>query len=147
MRHKRPESLSSQPHPTPSLPISQEESSHQKPNPPETWTCSIRELQESKFLCVCAQLRGPVGLFVTYGLLPARLLRLWDFSGKITEVGCHFLLQGIFLTLSSVQFSSVQSRSHVRLFDTPWTAASQASLTITNYWSLRKLLSSGSCPP
>ena len=107
MIHKRPESLSSQPHPTPSLPISQEESSHQKPNPPETWTCSIQELQESKFLCVCAQLRGPVGLFATYGLLPARLLRLWDFSGKITEVGCHFLLQGIFLTLSSVQFSSV----------------------------------------
>ena len=30
------------------------------------------------------------------------------------------------------QFSSVQSLSHVRLFTTPWTAAHQASLSITN---------------
>ena len=36
------------------------------------------------------------------------------------------------------QFSSVQSLSHVRLFATPWTAASQASLSITNSWSLLK---------
>ena len=31
-----------------------------------------------------------------------------------------------------IQFSSVQSLSHVRLFATPWTAALQASLSITN---------------
>ena len=71
---------------------------------------------------------------------------------------CHFLLQGIFYTqesnphllqvsclageffthwatwealgFSSVQ--SVQSLSRVRLFETPWTAARQASLSITN---------------
>ena len=36
----------------------------------------------------------------------------------------------------SVQFSSVQSLSHVRLFATPWIAARQASLSITNSWSL-----------
>ena len=41
----------------------------------------------------------------------------------------------------SVQFSSVQSLSHVRLFATPWTAALQASLSITNSWSLLKLMS------
>ena len=33
------------------------------------------------------------------------------------------------------QFSSVQSLSHVWLFATPWTAARQASLSITNSWS------------
>ena len=33
---------------------------------------------------------------------------------------------------SSVQFSSLQSLSHVRLFATPWIAARQASLSITN---------------
>ena len=33
------------------------------------------------------------------GLQPARLLCPWDFPGKDTGVGCHFLLQGIFLTL------------------------------------------------
>ena len=40
-----------------------------------------------------------------------------------------------------VQFSSVQSLSRVRLFVTPWTAARQASLSITNSQSLLKLLS------
>ena len=37
--------------------------------------------------------------------------------------------------------SSIQSLSHVRLFATPWTAACQASLFITNAWSLLKLMS------
>jgi len=37
--------------------------------------------------------------------------------------------------------SSVQSLSHVRFFATPWTAARQASLSITNSWSLLKLMS------
>ena len=40
-----------------------------------------------------------------------------------------------------VQFSSVQSLSRVRLFATPWTEACQASLSITNSWSLPKLMS------
>ena len=39
------------------------------------------------------------------------------------------------------KFSSVQSLSHVRLFATPWTAARQASLSISNSWSLPKLMS------
>ena len=38
-------------------------------------------------------------------------------------------------------FSSVQLLSHVRLFATPWTAACQASLSITNSQSLLKLMS------
>ena len=46
-----------------------------------------------------------------------------------------------------MQFSSVQSLSHVRLFTTPWTAAHQASLSITNSWSLRKLMSIESVMP
>ena len=41
----------------------------------------------------------------------------------------------------SVQFSSVQSLSRVRLFATPWIAAHQASLSITNSWSSLKLMS------
>ena len=40
------------------------------------------------------------------------------------------------LTLKySFHFSSVQSLSHVQLFVTPWTAAHQASLSVTNTWS------------
>ena len=37
--------------------------------------------------------------------------------------------------------SSVQLLSHVRLFATPWTAACQAILFITNSWSLLRLMS------
>ena len=42
---------------------------------------------------------------------------------------------------------SVQSLSHVQLFATPWTPASQASLSITNSWSLLKLTSIESMMP
>ena len=72
-------------------------------------------------------------------------------------MGCQFLLQGICLTqglnprllhqqgdslplhyLARTQFSSVQSLSCVQLFVTPWTAARQASLSITNSQRLLK---------
>ena len=39
-----------------------------------------------------------------------------------------------------LRFDSVQSLSLVRLFATPWTAADQVSLSITNSWSLLKLV-------
>ena len=44
-------------------------------------------------------------------------------------------------------FSSVQSLSHVQLFETPFTAAHQASLSITNSQSLLKLISIESVMP
>ena len=37
----------------------------------------------------------------THELEPARLLCPWNSPGKNTEVSCHFLLQGIFLTQGS----------------------------------------------
>ena len=40
-----------------------------------------------------------------------------------------------------------QSLSHVRLFESRWTAACQASLSITGSWSLLKLMSIGSVMP
>ena len=36
-----------------------------------------------------------------HGLQPSRLFYPWDSPGKNTEVGCHFLLQGIFPTQGS----------------------------------------------
>ena len=48
---------------------------------------------------------------------------------------------------TSVQFSSVQLLSHVRLFATPWTVACQGSLSNTNSWSLLKLMSIESVMP
>ena len=44
-------------------------------------------------------------------------------------------------------FSSVQSHRRVRLFETPWTTARQASLSITNSRSLPKLMSIESVMP
>ena len=42
-----------------------------------------------------------VSLFATPGLQPTRLLCPWDFPGNNTAVGCHCLLQRIFLTQGS----------------------------------------------
>ena len=50
-------------------------------------------------------------------------------------------------TLSLYSVCSVQSLSHVQLFDTPWTTARQASLSITNARSLPKLMSIESVMP
>ena len=51
------------------------------------------------------------------------------------------------VTEQRVQFISVQLLSHVQLFATPWTAACQASLSITNSQSLLKLMSIESVMP
>ena len=48
---------------------------------------------------------------------------------------------------SNYTFSSVQLLSHVRLFATPWIAARQASLSITNSWSSLRLTSIESVMP
>ena len=104
---------------------------------------------------VCVRMLSHVSLW-PHWLQPTRLQCPWDFPGKNTGVGCHFLLQGIFPTQGSNsgllyllhwqvdslpltppgkpcnQFSSAQSLSHVRLFVTPWIAACQASRSITN---------------
>ena len=62
----------------------------------------------------------------------AETLLMWD--------PYSFLMQAFSDTLS-VQFSSVQSLSRVRLLVTPWIAAHQASLSIKNSWSLSKPMS------
>ena len=53
----------------------------------------------------------------------------------------------VYFKLISVQFSSVQSLSRVRLFATSWIAARQASLSITNSWSSLRLMSIESVMP
>ena len=51
------------------------------------------------------------------------------------------------MTLMSLQFTSVQALSRVRLFATPWTAACQASLSITISQSSPKFMSIESVMP
>ena len=53
----------------------------------------------------------------------------------------------LFTCYLSIQFSSIQSLSHVWLFETQWTAAPQASLSITNSWNLLKFMSIVSVMP
>ena len=55
------------------------------------------------------------------------------------------LIKSISLISSPVQYSSISS--HVRLIATPWTAACQTSLSITNSWSWLKLMSIESVMP
>ena len=59
----------------------------------------------------------------------------------------HCIAKHIFQKKYSYIFSSVQLLSCVQLFATPWTAACQASLSITNSWSLLKLMSTESVMP
>ena len=63
----------------------------------------------------------------------------WDYPVALSSITHNFI--------SHVQFNSVQWLSHVRLFVTPWTAACQASLSITNSRSLPKLMSIESVMP
>ena len=52
--------------------------------------------------CMCAKsLYGLCEALRPHGLKSARLLCPWDFPGKDTGVGCHFILQGIFPTQRS----------------------------------------------
>ena len=67
-----------------------------------------------------------------HGLQPTKLLHPWDFPGK-SQLKCKFQL-----TYSCI--NEVKLLSHVQLFATPWTAACQGSLSITNYQSLLRLM-------
>ena len=73
------------------------------------------------------------------------ILRI-DYDTTLVRSKCE-LLGNRRVNSVSVQFSSVQSLSRVRLFATPWIAALQASLTITNSRSPPKPLSIESVMP
>ena len=59
----------------------------------------------------------------------------------------HWSRKALGFQACAQQFSSVQSLSRVQLFATPWTAARQASLSITNSRSILKLMSIESVTP
>jgi len=67
----------------------------------------------------------------------------------ITKLEYSLIFLSLFdhLEFSFNTFSSVQSLSYVQIFATPWTAACQASLSITNSQSLLKLMSMESVMP
>ena len=88
----------------------------------------------------------------------------WQIDRENTETGADFIFLGSKITADSdcsheierhlplgrkavTNLSSVQSLSRVQLFSTPWTAAHQASLSITNSQSPPKLMSIESVMP
>ena len=66
---------------------------------------------------------------------------------ELIEYLSIFYVWNLMAPQSSVQFSSVQLLSRVRLFATPWIAARQASLSITNSRSSLRLMSIKSVMP
>ena len=54
-------------------------------------------------VCVCVCVLSHIQLVVTPRTIAHRFLCAWNFPGKNTGVGYHFLLQGIFLTQGSNQ--------------------------------------------
>ena len=69
-------------------------------------------------------------------------------SSEVIRAGTESYIQvSSTVTWDMVQFSSVQSLSHVWLFMTPWIAARQACLSITNSQSLPKPMSIESVMP
>ena len=64
---------------------------------------------------------------------------LWVWHSEL--IALESMLHWNMTMFSDPGISSVQSFGHVWLFATPWTAARQASLSITNSWSLYKLIS------
>ena len=64
----------------------------------------------------------------------------------VSEIECQGTAVAVYI-IESPQFSLVQWLSHVRLFATPWTAVCEAFLSITNTWSLLKLISMESVMP
>ena len=63
--------------------------------PSHTAYTSLFSISASPF---CSVTQSCLTLLQPYGLQPARPLCPWDFPGKNTGVGYHFLLQGIFHT-------------------------------------------------
>ena len=101
---------------------------------------SIRVFSNESALCI---------LWPKYWSFSIRISLANDYSGLISFRIDWFDLPEVLGTLwspwptlgNTIEFSSVQSISHVRLLVTPQTAARQASLSITNSWSLLKLRS------
>ena len=84
--------------------------------------------------------QGYIYVFMSLNLIEETF---WEDKALLRKTGAQILN----LLPTSYQFSTVQSLSRVQLFGTPWIAAHQASQSITNSWSLLKLMSIESAMP
>ena len=91
------------------------------PGTPKTHTPKILCPMHLWFFLICTFYNKTVIISIAFSISSL------SHSSKLSIWECH-------------QFSSVQSLSHVRLFATPWIAACQTSLSITNSQSSPKLM-------
>ena len=112
---------------------------------------SIYKLSSHAFTSLCFVTGKEIIISTAYVLDFRSPMALWlpldPFHSCHPRLVCLFNLNPIKLWFSSVQFSSVQSLSRIQLFATPWIAAHQASLSITNSRSSLKLTSIKSVMP
>ena len=79
----------------------------------------------------------------------ARYMKAWGNGNDLFYILLRIWLSKlqVFVKTQVLSFSSVQSLSRVRLFVTPWIAAHQASMSITNFQSSLRLMSIESVMP
>ena len=117
---------------------------------------SIESVMPSIHLTLCCPLLLPPSIFPSIRIfsdetvLLIRWPKYWSLSFNLSpsnECSGVSSFRMHWLDHLAIQFSSVQLLSHVLLFATPWTAAPQASLSITNSQSLPKPMSIESAMP
>ena len=104
-------------------------------------------IQQLPILCMVVYICQCHALDLYHLLLPLQCLQVQFLSLCLYSCPANRLINTIFLDSIYNVFSSVQLLSHVWLFATPWTAACQASLSITNSWSPPKPMSIESVMP
>ena len=99
------------------------------------WENAMSKAYLSQWLCWGSVTQAFVHHCIFQGLVSRLFLLQWKINSW-----CHITYREK-PSKFTWECCSVQLLSHVWLFATPWTAARQASLSITNYWSLLKLMS------
>ena len=101
----------------------------------------FRRQPRMQIVSLCSWPTGYKSEFLTTSSLD--LINLLEWLIELREtfylLGYQFIIKGY-----NSGISSVLSLSRIQLFATPWTATCQASLSITNSWSLLKFMSTES---
>ena len=113
------------------------------------WTARLQPSQPGlPHTCLQFTILAPLLMtFPPFGILFSFFLLSKFYRSRCTLHATSSMKPSLFPHLEMFQFGSVQSLSRVRLFVTPWIAARQASLSITNSQSLPKLMSIESVTP
>ena len=104
---------------------------------PASWWCYLSISSSAVHFSSCLQSSPAPESFLISQFFP-----LWSQS-----IGASASASVFPMNIQGSLFSSVQSLSHVRLLATSWTAARYSSLSITNSWSILKLMSVESVMP